>query len=481
MSKDRGFLEYERKDPTYRPVEERIHDYKWVELPLTDHEIHEQAARCMDCGIPFCHGAASGCSLCNVIPEFNEHVYYGRWKEALDILLSTNSFPEFTGRICPAPCEGACVLGLIQPPVAICKIELSIIEQGFQRGYVKPRPPAVRRKERVAVVGSGPAGLGAADVLNKMGFRVVVYENAAKPGGLLRYGIPDFKLEKWVIDRRIDLMRNEGIVFETGVEIGEDISYRFLEKRFDAVVLAGGAREPRDLKVPGRELEGIHFAMEFLTQQNKLNGGEEVPEAERISAEGKNVVVIGGGDTGSDCIGTSRRHGAKDIVQLEILPEPPPTRSEKTPWPQWPIQRRDSSSHKEGAERRWSITTKEVIGDNGRVKQLRCAELEWKEPEGGGRPTPVEKPNSEFILEADLVLLAMGFVGPGENTLVDDLNLERTERGFLKRDERNMTSKPGVFVTGDMERGASLVVHAISDGMETARKIQTYLDERAGE
>ena len=318
-------------------------------MPLTDSEIHEQASRCMDCGTPFCHGSSTGCPLGNVIPELNEAVYNGHWKEALDLLLATNVFPEFTGRICPAPCEGACVLGLIRPAVNICKIELAIIEQGFRRGYVKAEPCRVRRAERVAVVGSGPAGLATAQVLNRAGYNVTVYEKDARPGGLLRYGIPDFKLEKWVVDQRIDLMASEGVQFQCGVNVGDDISYKYLRDRYEAIVLAGGAGVPRDLAVPGRELGGIHFAMEFLTQQNRLVGGEPLGREERISAAGKNVVVIGGGDTGSDCIGTARRQGAADVVQLEILPEPPATRSESTPWPQWPLMLRESSSHKEGA------------------------------------------------------------------------------------------------------------------------------------
>lgn len=476
MSKERAFLEQARQDVAYRPVAERVKDFKSVDLPLTEVEIRAQAARCMDCGIPFCHAAPSGCSLCNIIPEFNEHVYYGRWKEALDVLLHTNCFPEFTGRICPAPCEGACVLGLIRPPVNICKIELAVIEQGFQRGYVKAEPPRVRRKEHVAVVGSGPAGLAAAQVLNRAGFHVTVYEKDARPGGLLRYGIPDFKLEKWVLDQRIDLMRREGVVFECGVNVGRDLSYRFLQGRFNAIVLAAGAGVPRDLQAPGRELAGIHFAMDFLTRQNKIGGSEPVSGTEHLTASGRNVVVIGGGDTGSDCIGTSIRQGARRVTQIEILPEPPPARAESTPWPQWPLMRRDSSSHKEGATRRWGVDTKEFVGENGRVKQLRCVEVEWTAE--GGRSRPTEKPGSGFTLEADLVLLAMGFVGPGQTSLVGDLGIEKDSRGFIRRDERHMTNVAGVFAAGDMQRGASLVVHAISDGMLTGRNVLAYLNAK---
>ncbi|MBN1268521.1 MAG: glutamate synthase subunit beta [Kiritimatiellae bacterium] len=476
MNKERAFLEQDRQDAAYRPVPERVKDFKSVDIPLTEEEVRAQAARCMDCGTPFCHAASSGCSLRNVIPEFNEHVYYGRWKEALDILLHTNCFPEFTGRICPAPCEGACVLGLIRPPVNICKIELAVIEQGFQRGYVKAEPPRVRRKEHAAVVGSGPAGLAAAHTLNRAGFNVTVYEKDARTGGLLRYGIPDFKLEKWVLDQRLDLMAQEGVVFECGVDVGSDISYNFLKGRFDAIVLAGGAGVPRDLEVPGRELAGIHFAMDFLTRQNKLIGGETVRGKEQLTAAGRNVVVIGGGDTGSDCIGTSFRQGARQVVQLEILPEPPPARSASTPWPQWPLMRRDSSSHKEGATRRWNVATKEFVGEEGRVKQLRCVEVEWRVE--GGRPQPREKPGTGFTLDADLVLLAMGFIGPGRTALVEELDIATDARGFIRRDACHMTNADGIFVAGDMQRGASLVVHAISDGIRTARQVMAYLEEK---
>ncbi len=475
MNKDRAFLEQPRQDVPHRPVAERVKDFKAVDLSLTEEEVRTQAARCMGCGIPFCHAAASGCSLANIIPEFNLMAYRGRWKEALDLLLATNCFPEFTGRVCPAPCEGACVLGLIRPPVNICKIELAIIEQGFQRGYVKAEPPRIRHKEHVAVVGSGPAGLAAAYVLNRAGFNVTVYEKDARAGGLLRYGIPDFKLEKWVLDQRLDLMTHEGVVFECGVNVGSDISYNFLKRRFSAIVLAGGARVPRDLRVPGRELAGIHFAMEFLTRQNKLIGGEPVLEMEPHAA-GKNVVVIGGGDTGSDCIGTSIRQGARSVTQIEILPEPPRARSESTPWPLWPLMRRDSTSHKEGAERRWSVDTKAFIGEEGRVKRLQCVEVEWHRE--GGRLQPREKVGGEFTVEADLVLLAMGFVGPGRTALTEELNIAPDARGFLRRDARHMTNVEGIFVAGDMQRGASLVVHAIADGMQTARHVIEWLEGR---
>jgi glutamate synthase (NADPH/NADH) small chain len=475
VSRERAFLDCERRDVEYRPVAERLRDYRSVDLPLTESEIRTQAARCMDCGTPFCHAAPSGCPLNNIIPEFNEQVWYGHWKEALDLLLQTNPFPEFTGRICPAPCEGACVLGTILPPVNICKIELSIIEQGFQRGYVKAERRRQRRRENVAVVGSGPAGLATAYLLNRAGCNVTIFEKDTKPGGLLRYGIPDFKLEKWVVDQRIDLMRQEGVIFECGVTVGDDISYRFLRDRFDAIVLATGAAMPRDLAVPGRELAGIHFAMEFLGQQNRIVGGESFMEP-RISAAGKKVVVIGGGDTGSDCIGTAWRQGALDVTQLEILPEPPATRSESTPWPQWPLMLRESSSHKEGGTRRWAVDTTGFAGNEGRVQQVHCVEVEWAMDDSRGLLCPRPVPDSAFTLDADLVLLAMGFVGPGRTALVEHLGIETDARGFIARRENHMTSAEGIFAAGDMHKGPSLVVRAIADGLATARSVLEYLN-----
>lgn len=431
----------------------------------------------MDCGIPFCH---SGCPLGNVIPEFNEHAYHSRWKEALEVLLETNSFPEFTGKVCPAPCEAACCVGINSDAVTIKQVEWSIIEKAFESGLMAPKPPLVRMRESVAVVGSGPAGLAAAVVLNKAGYRVVVFEDAAKAGGILRYGIPDFKLEKWIVDRRIKLMCDEGIVFELGVEIGKDISHRYLKDRFDAIVLTGGAREARDLQVPGRELGGIHSAMWYLVQQNKRTGGEPIRPGTEILAAGKHVVVIGGGDTGSDCIGTAIRQGAKSVRQYEIMPMPPPARSPRTPWPQWPDMLRESSSQKEGCERRWCITTKQFLGESGHVKQLRCAEVEWVRG-ADGRAAPKEKPGSEFLVDADLVLLAMGFVGPGKNLLVERLGIALDNRGFIKRDACGMTSDTGTFVAGDMTQGASLVVRAIDDGQKTARCVIEYLRRKSAQ
>jgi glutamate synthase (NADPH/NADH) small chain len=478
-SRERGFLEHERQDVSYRPVAERIKDYLSVDLPLTEAETRTQAARCMDCGTPFCHAAPSGCPLSNIIPEFNEQVWYGRWKEALDILLETNPFPEITGRICPAPCEGACVLGTIRPPVNICKIELAIAEHGFQRGLMKTERRRQRREESVAVVGSGPAGLAVAHALNRAGCNVTVYEKDARPGGLLRYGIPDFKLEKWVVNQRVDLMRQDGVVFECGVNVGTDISYRFLNDRFKAIVLATGAGVPRDLAVPGRELEGIHFAMHFLGQQNRAIGGEPVASP-CVTATGKRVVVIGGGDTGSDCVGTSWRQGARDVTQLEILPEPPATRSESTPWPQWPLMLRESSSHKEGGTRLWSVDTTCFTGTDGHVRQVQCIEVEWSMDENRGQMCPRPIPGSAFTLDADLVLLALGFTAPGRTALVEHLGIASDARGFVAHDDRHMTNAEGVFVAGDMQSGPSLVVRAISDGLRTARAVLDYLDGTSG-
>lgn len=473
MGKETGFLEYERRDALYRAVEQRIKDFRAVELPLGSGDLPEQAARCMNCGIPFCHG--TGCPLANVIPEFNDAVYRGRWRDALDILLSTNPFAEFTGRICPAPCEAACVLGINKEPVTIRQIELAIIEEGFKRGWMTPRPPAERRLERVAIVGSGPAGLATAHVLNRKGFNVTVFENAPKAGGILRYGIPEFKLEKWVVDRRLRLMEAEGVVFETGVEIGRDLSARYLLDRYAALVLTGGAREPRDIRVPGRNLDGIHMAMTFLVQQNRALDGETLPPERRVRADGKRVVVIGGGDTGADCVGTAQRQGALSVTQIEILPEPPETRSEQTPWPMWPLMRRDSSSHKEGCERLWSVRTTAFEAEDGHVRRLRLVRVAWEEG-GAGRPAvPRDVPGSAFVVEADLVLMAMGFVGPGPNPLVESLSIPRDQQGFILRNGDGMTSVEGIFTAGDMSQGASLVVRAMADGRRTADGVARWL------
>ncbi len=475
--RERGFMEVPRRTPEYRAKSERVNDYRAVELQLSTSELKEQASRCMDCGVPFCQSAKSslGCTAANLIPEFNDQVYHGKWRDALELLLEGCCFPEFTGRICPALCEASCVCGLNSDPVTIRQIELKIIEHGFLRGYMSPRIPRERIGKRVAVIGSGPAGLAAAHMLNQYGFSVKVYEAAANPGGMLRYGIPDFKLEKWVVERRVELMKSEGVEFETGIEIGVDLSSRYLQKRFDAIVLAGGARGPRDLLVEGRGLDGVEFAMDFLTQQNMRNGGEDVSGQKQISAKGKNVIVIGGGDTGSDCVGTSIRQGAKSVRQYEIMPKPPEGRAESTPWPQWPNMLRESSSHKEGCERRWSITTKAFCGENGQLNKLECAEVEWVAAKGGGRPSPKEVKGAEFSVDADLVLLAMGFVSPGNTCLTDDLGIELDQRGFVKREAGNATSVPDIFVAGDIASGPSLVVRAIQDGKDAAESVKQYL------
>jgi glutamate synthase (NADPH/NADH) small chain len=469
-------MEFARELGTNRTPHLRILDWHEFHDHLPDARLKQQGARCMDCGVPFCHSdKTGGCPINNLIPEWNDLVYRNQWEEAIIRLWKTNNFPEFTGRVCPAPCESACVLGLIRPAVNICKIELAIIEQGFRLGRVPAEPCRVPRAERVAVVGSGPAGLAAAQVLSRAGYNVTVYEKDGRPGGLLRYGIPDFKLEKWVIDRRVDLMTSEGVEFQCGVNVGDDISHKYLRDRYEAIVLAGGAGVPRDLAVPGRELGGIHFAMEFLSQQNRLVGGEALDREERISAAGKNVVVIGGGDTGSDCIGTARRQGAAEVVQLEILPEPPATRSESTPWPQWPLMLRESSSHKEGALRRWGVDTTGFTGEGDVGKRVQCVEVEWAYDQAVGRPCPRRVEGSDFSVDADLVLIAMGFVAPSRTGLVEVLGIAKDPRGFIARDERHMTSVEGVFVTGDMRSGASLVVRAISDGMQTARNVMAHL------
>ncbi len=470
--KERAFLEYKRVEPGYRPVEERTKDFKAVEQTLSNEEIHKQAARCMNCGTPFCH--ACGCPLQNNIPEINELVYRGKWKEAAEILFSTSNFPEFTARICPALCEGSCVLGINDEPVSIRQLELAVIETAFKEGFVKPEPPAKRLPFKVAISGSGPAGLAAADCLNNAGCSVTIFDADPKPGGILRYGIPDFKLEKWVIDRRIEIMKQEGIIFEMNAAMGDDISARFLKSRFDAICLAGGAREPRDLKIPGRNLQNIYFALPYLIQQNKRVAGEPINE-EEIYAAGKKVLVIGGGDTGSDCIGTAIRQGALSILQVELLPKPPAERASYTPWPHWPVKLRYSSSHLEGGERKWSIITKEFIGKDGKVSAAKMAEVNWETDETGKPVSFKEKAGSDFVVETDLVLLALGFIGPKHTKLIEDLGVTFNEKGTITTNKNSMTSVPGVFVAGDMAQGATLVVRAIADGRAAAQGILRYL------
>lgn len=483
MGKPTGFLEFTRELPSKRDKYERINDYKeFVELYKPE-GLNHQAARCMNCGIPFCH---SGCPLGNIIPEFNDAVYRKSWQEAYDILSSTNNFPEFTGRICPAPCESACVLGINQPPVAIEEIEKHIIEIAFEKGLIKPRKPNVRTGKKIAVVGSGPAGLAAAAQLNYAGHSVTVFERDDAPGGLLRYGIPDFKLEKWVIDRRIELLEQEGVVFKCNANVGVNISLNDLLREYHSIVLAGGSTVPRDLPIPGRDLNGVYFAMQFLKQQNKRVAGKD-PFAnaniesniyqEPLTAQGKNVVVIGGGDTGSDCVGTSNRHRAISVTQFELLPKPPKERTTYMPWPTYPMTLKTSSSHEEGAERNWAIATKEFVGDeNGNLKALKIVDLEWKITEDGKPAKFVEIEGSMREIPCELALLAMGFVHPQHTGMIDELGVELDERGNVKATEKQyQTNIAKIFTCGDMRRGQSLVVWAISEGRECARKVDEFL------
>jgi glutamate synthase (NADPH/NADH) small chain len=469
MGESRGFMKYARREVGHRPVAERVHDFREFDLPLTPEALRQQAARCMNCGIPFCQG--SGCPVVNCIPDFNELVYQGRWKEACSLLHRTNNFPEVTGRVCPAPCENSCTLNVNDDPVLIKHIEHQIVERGFEEGWIVPHAPKTRTGKHVAVIGSGPAGLAAAQQLARAGHDVVVIEKDERPGGLLRYGIPDFKMEKAIIDRRLAQMEAEGVEFQCGVTAGQDISVRYLRKRFDGVLLAMGAGQPRDLEVPGRDKDNILYAMDFLTIQNKIVGGESLEGAKPVSAQDKVVAVIGGGDTGSDCVGTSRRQGAKKIYQLEILPEPPETRPVETPWPQWPRVMRTSSSQEEGCERRWSVMTKEIKG-NGIVSELCCVEVDWVQGEKGWQIREME--GSEFTLKADLVLLAMGFVHVAHAGLVENLGLQLDEKGNILV-KNYQTSEPWVFAAGDSVRGASLVVHAIRGGQEAAAAMNRWL------
>lgn len=478
MAKPTGFIEFARETAPKRDAKERIKDYKEIEKNVNADHTQKQAARCMDCGVPFCH---NGCPLGNNIPEFNDAVYQGNWNFAYQILISTNNFPEFTGRICPAPCEASCVLGINKPAVAIEFIEKAIIEKAFDEGFVKPNIPAVRSGKKVAVIGSGPAGLAAAAQLNTAGHLVTVFERSDEVGGLLRYGIPDFKLEKRVLERRVRMMEVEGINFITNANVGVTVQVQQLRDDFDAIILSGGSTIPRDLPIPGRNLKGVHFAMDFLTQQNRRVGGKKV-EAEDIFATGKNVIVIGGGDTGSDCVGTSNRHEATSVTQIEILSKPPKDRNELMPWPSWPMILRTSTSHEEGCERQWSIITKEFIGDkNGNVTGLKLAEIEYlpagqagKKAEPGKAPSFSEIPGTERTIPCDLALLALGFLHPQRQGLLDQLGVEFDERGNVKC-HNYQTSVEGVFSAGDMRRGQSLVVWAISEGREAARAVDTYL------
>jgi glutamate synthase (NADPH/NADH) small chain len=475
MGKPTGFLEFERQDRGYDKPEVRRKSWKEFVKPLPDPELGKQAARCMDCGIPFCH---SGCPVNNMIPDWNNLVYRNQWEAALTTLHSTNNFPEFTGRICPAPCEAACTLNIDDNPVTIKTIECAIVDRGWREGWIKPLPPAHRTGKHVAVVGSGPAGLTCAQQLARAGHRVTLFEKSDRIGGLLRYGIPDFKMEKHLIDRRMEQMKAEGVEFVTGIEVGRTVSVASLLEDHDALVMTGGTEWARDLEVPGRELKGIHFAMEYLTQQNKRGHGDNEAVAAptgTITAAGKHVVVIGGGDTGSDCIGTAARQGAASITQLEILPKPPEKENKDLTWPNWPNKLRTSSSQEEGCERDWSVLTKRAVGSNGRVEALECVRLDWVKG-AGGRPQMTEIPGSEFRLKADLVLLAMGFLGPRKEGMVEQAGVALDARQNVRADTVNYrTSVDKIFAAGDMRRGQSLVVWAIREGRQCARAVDEFL------
>ncbi len=470
MGKTTGFMEHERELPTRRAVTERVNDWFEIYRDFPEAKVREQGARCMDCGVPFCH---TGCPVNNIIPDWNDLVYRSRWKDAVRRLHATNNFPEFTGRICPAPCEAACVLGINQPPVTIKQIEKSIVERGFEEGWIRPEPPRYRTGKKVAVVGSGPAGLAAAQQLCRAGHAVTVYEKADRIGGLLRYGIPHFKLEKHIVDRRLAQMEAEGVRFVTNAHVGNTTPVENLQSNFDAIVLAGGSEQPRDLKVPGRELKGIHFAMEYLPQQNRRCEGDVLDSASDILASGKRVVIIGGGDTGADCLGTCHRQKPLSVHQFEIMPMPPDERSPQTPWPLWPMQLRVEGAHEEGGIRDWSIATTAFTGDAaGNVKQLHAIRV---------GPPPKFEPihGTEFTLDVDLVLIAMGFLGPVRGGMIEQLGVVVDPRGNIATDDNFMTSVAGVFAAGDMRRGQSLVVWAISEGRKAAAAVDCYLKEPA--
>jgi glutamate synthase (NADPH) small chain len=467
MGKVTGFMEFDRLAEENLPVKDRVKNYKEFVLHLTDDQAKQQGARCMDCGIPFC---TTGCPINNIIPDWNDLVYHQDWRSAIDVLHSTNNFPDFTGRICPAPCEAACTLNINNDAVGIKSIEHAIIDKAWENGWVTPQINTSKTGKKIAVVGSGPAGLAAAQQLARTGHAVTVFEKNDRIGGLLRYGIPDFKLDKSNIDRRITQMEAEGVTFKVNQNVGENVSAADLERDFDAVILAGGAELPRDLPVPGRELDGVHFAMDFLTPNNKMVAGDTVPN--QIKATGKHVVVIGGGDTGSDCVGTSNRHGAASVTQFELMPQPPEKENKSLVWPNWPLKMRTSSSHEEGADRDWSITTKELIGENGKLTALKGARVEWKDGK------MVEVPGSEFTIKADLVFLAMGFVSPVQKVL-DAFGVEKDNRGNAKATTDGegcyKTSKAKVFAAGDIRRGQSLVVWAIREGRQCAREVDAFL------
>ena len=472
MGNPKGFILIERKTAGYRPLNERIYDFGEVEQTLNEQDRKDQASRCMDCGIPFCQW---GCPVMNNMPEWQDAIFRGDWKEAIDLLHVTNNFPEFTGRICPAPCEHACTLNIHQQPVTIRENEASAAEKGFELGYIVPNPPKNRTSKKVAVVGSGPSGLACADLLNKWGHTVTVFEKDDAPGGLLRYGIPDFKLNKKIVDRRLQVLMEEGLNFKTGTWVGSDIKGKDLLAEYDAVCLTIGAMKPRDLQVEGRDLKGIHLAMEFLTQQNKVNHGAVIAESERIHAGGKKVVVIGGGDTGSDCVGTSIRQGARSVTQIEILPKPPASRNPDNPWPYWANVLRYSSSHEEGCERKWSLSTRKFTGENNRVRGIEVEEVDWFSAEG--KWVMKEKPGTVMTLDADLVLLAMGFVHCVHEGIIKEFELELDPRGNIKVGPDFQTSGKKVFAAGDAVTGASLVVRAIRQGRILAKAVDKFLSQ----
>ena len=472
MGDPKGFIKIAKKDAGNRPVQERVHDYSEVEQTLNTEDRKLQASRCMDCGVPFCQW---GCPVDNLIPEWNDKLYKGDWKAAIDLLHSTNNFPEFTGRICPAPCEHSCVLNIGEEPVTIRENEVAIVEKAFAEGYIQPNPPRFRTGKRVAVIGSGPAGMAAADQLNKAGHEVTLFEKDEKAGGLLRYGIPDFKLSKHTVDRRLNLMMEEGLILRTGVEIGKEVTAREIVEEYDAVCLAIGAMQPRNLEVPGRELDGVHYAMEFLTQQNRVVDGVVVPSDQRISAENKDVLVIGGGDTGSDCVGTSIRQKARSVTQIEIMPKPPDKRTPDNPWPYYGKLMKNSTSHEEGCERMWELSTVRFLGDQNRVTGAEVEQVEWNRVNGNFSMKAV--PGTRKELKADLVLLSMGFVHPVLEGLISELELELNERKNIRVRGRHQTSIPHVFAAGDSITGASLVVNAIASGRRVAGSIDSYLKE----